>query len=91
MTSTAVGEAVFTPLPVSPAGDPDWLRERRAWAFSRFRELGFPTPHDEAWRYTGIQPIIGTDWRPEKCEWELVGSAPAGVRIRPLAQALAEA
>ena len=91
MSSTAVADAVFAPRPASADGEPEWLRERRGWAYSRFRELGFPTPHDEAWRYTGVQPITGTDWQPSECAWELVRSAPAGVRVRPLAQALAEA
>lgn len=91
MTSAAVADAVFAPRPVSRAGDPEWLRERRAGAFSRFRELGFPTPRNEAWRYTGIQPITGIDWQPAESSWELVRAAPAGVRLRPLAQALAEA
>jgi Fe-S cluster assembly protein SufD len=91
MTSTAVADAGFAPRPVSRGGDPEWLRERRARAYEHFRELGFPTPHDEAWRYTGIQPITGTDWRPAEGAWELVRSAPAGVRVRTLAQALAEA
>jgi Fe-S cluster assembly protein SufD len=91
MTATAVADAVFAPRPVSRAGDPKWLSERRGLAFSRFRELGFPTPHDEAWRYTGIQPITGTDWRPSECAWELASPAPVGVRVRALGQALAEA
>ena len=91
MTTMSVADAVFAPRPLPTAGDPGWLRERRDSAFSRFRDLGFPTPHDEAWRYTGVQPITGTDWQPSDCAWELASPAPAGVRIRPLAQALTAA
>jgi len=91
MSTAAVADAVFAPRPLSPADEPTWLRERRGWAFSRFEELGFPTPHDEAWRYTGLQPITGTNWPPAESAWELLRPAPAGVRVRPLAQTLAEA
>jgi Fe-S cluster assembly protein SufD len=63
---------------------PEWLSRLRASAFARFEELGFPTPHDEAWRYTGIQPITGTAWAPARAT--LVPSAlPPGVRLRRLA------
>jgi Fe-S cluster assembly protein SufD len=48
----------------SPSTHPEWLEELRVGAFRRFEELGFPTPHDEAWRYTGLQPITGTAWLP---------------------------
>jgi Fe-S cluster assembly protein SufD len=33
------------------------LRERRAHAFARFEERGFPTLRDEGWRYTNVAPI----------------------------------
>jgi Fe-S cluster assembly protein SufD len=46
----------------SPSAHPEWLEELRVAAFRRFEELGFPTPRDEAWRYTGLQPITGTAW-----------------------------
>ena len=34
-----------------------WLRELRETAFQRFAELGFPTTHDEEWRFTNVTPI----------------------------------
>ncbi len=36
---------------------PAWLRELRRQAFARFCELGFPTIHDEDWRFTSVQAI----------------------------------
>jgi Fe-S cluster assembly protein SufD len=34
-----------------------WLQELRETAFHRFLELGFPTTHDEEWRFTNVAPI----------------------------------
>jgi Fe-S cluster assembly protein SufD len=42
----------------SPAAP--WLQELRASAFARFAELGFPTTHDEEWRFTNVAPIART-------------------------------
>ena len=34
-----------------------WLRKLRQEGFARFSQLGFPTTHDEDWRFTNIAPI----------------------------------
>ena len=34
-----------------------WLQQLRETAFQRFTELGFPTTHDEDWRFTNVAPI----------------------------------
>jgi Fe-S cluster assembly protein SufD len=34
-----------------------WLRNLREEAFARFSETGFPTTHDEDWRFTNTAPI----------------------------------
>jgi Fe-S cluster assembly protein SufD len=34
-----------------------WMQELRESAFQRFAELGFPTTHDEEWRFTNVAPI----------------------------------
>jgi len=39
------------------AGQPDWLVGARRGAIARFRELGFPTTKQEAWRFTSVAPI----------------------------------
>jgi Fe-S cluster assembly protein SufD len=54
-------EPGFVPAFVASA-HPDWVEALRRAAFERFEKLGFPAPGDEAWRYTGIQPIVGTPW-----------------------------
>ena len=43
--------------------DPRWLRELRREAFARFCELGFPTTHDEDWRFTDVSAIAKTTFR----------------------------
>jgi Fe-S cluster assembly protein SufD len=37
-----------------------WLRELREAAFARFCEVGFPTTHDEDWRFTNVSAIAKT-------------------------------
>ena len=40
-----------------------WLRELRRDAFARFCEVGFPTTHDEDWRFTNVSAIAQTVFR----------------------------
>jgi Fe-S cluster assembly protein SufD len=35
-----------------------WVQALREAAFQRFAELGFPTTHDEEWRFTNVAPIV---------------------------------
>src|SRR5262245_61075627 len=41
-------------------GEPQWLAAARRQALERFREIGFPTLHDEEWRFTSVAPIAET-------------------------------
>ena len=50
----------FTNQPAAPA----WLQPLRESAFRRFAELGFPTTHDEDWRFTNVAPIARTSFAP---------------------------
>ena len=36
---------------------PEWLRSVRRSGIARFTELGFPTLHDEDWRFTNVASI----------------------------------
>src|SRR2546428_7511778 len=40
-----------------------WLRSLREDAFARFCEVGFPTTHDEDWRFTNVSAIERTPFR----------------------------
>lgn len=40
--------------------DLPWLRKLRQDAFARFCEVGFPTTHDEDWRFTKVSAIAQT-------------------------------
>jgi Fe-S cluster assembly protein SufD len=40
-----------------------WLRNLRQDAFARFCEVGFPTTHDEDWRFTNVSAIAQTAFR----------------------------
>jgi Fe-S cluster assembly protein SufD len=50
----------FTAQPTAP----EWLQSLRNAAFQRFAELGFPTTHDEEWRFTNVAPIARTAFAP---------------------------
>jgi Fe-S cluster assembly protein SufD len=43
--------------------DVAWLRTLRRDAFARFCEVGFPTTHDEDWRFTTVSAIAQTAFR----------------------------
>jgi Fe-S cluster assembly protein SufD len=81
-------ERGFVPRFVPVPGDARALAELRRRAFRRFEDLGFPTAKNEAWRYTGIQAILATDWKPRARGLRPASPLPAGVRVRPLAEAL---
>jgi len=40
-----------------------WIEALRKAAFQRFTELGFPTTHDEEWRFTNVAPIARAAFR----------------------------
>lgn len=42
---------------------PDWLHRLRDRAFARFCEVGFPTTHDEDWRFTNVSPVARMEFR----------------------------
>ena len=48
----------------APAAEP-WIQALRDRAFARFAELGFPTTHDEEWRFTNVAPIARTKFKVE--------------------------
>jgi Fe-S cluster assembly protein SufD len=76
-------------VPEAPAftGEPGWLAALRREAFGRFESLGFPSAKDEAWRYTGLQPITETAWRRAgRAPW-LARPLPDGVRLLSLSEA----
>jgi Fe-S cluster assembly protein SufD len=54
---------------------PRWLRKLREDAFALFCERGFPTTHDEDWRFTNVAAIARTPFAlPPKNATPLVGS-----------------
>jgi Fe-S cluster assembly protein SufD len=42
------------------ASQPRWLQSLRHDAFARFSETGFPTTHDEDWRFTNVAAVANT-------------------------------
>jgi Fe-S cluster assembly protein SufD len=48
------------------ATGPSWLTPLRKAAISRFREVGFPTRHNEEWRFTNPAVMVETNFQPAK-------------------------
>jgi len=64
---------IFDQLSNRAATQPRWLQSLRQDAFARFSETGFPTTHDEDWRFTNVAAVANT-------AFELAGERLAGVQ-----------
>ena len=53
----------FAEFERNAATGPSWLTPLRKAAISRFREVGFPTRHDEEWRFTNPAPLAEIPFR----------------------------
>jgi Fe-S cluster assembly protein SufD len=56
---------------------PKWLLDLRHAGISAFAELGFPTLHDEDWRFTNVAPIAALPFQPARAA--AVNGAESGV------------
>ncbi len=45
---------------------PAWLPPLRRLAIESFAELGFPSTHDEEWKYTNIAPLVSVPFAPAR-------------------------
>lgn len=54
----------FVQLAKERAGDPLWVRALRQGGMEQFAAQGFPTAHDEEWKYTNVTPIVATAFQP---------------------------
>jgi Fe-S cluster assembly protein SufD len=61
---TRAGARFLSEFEARGAGGPAWLRHRREGAIAAFAALGFPTTHDEEWRFTPVTPIADTAFVP---------------------------
>jgi Fe-S cluster assembly protein SufD len=66
--------------------DAQWSKNGHAWfqpvrraAMARLTDIGFPTTHDEDWRFTSLAPIVTTAFQP-------AGDAAASVDAQSLAR-----
>jgi Fe-S cluster assembly protein SufD len=51
---------IFDQFSNRAAAQPRWLQSLRQDAFARFSETGFPTTHDEDWRFTNVSVVANT-------------------------------
>ncbi|HEV2318162.1 MAG TPA: Fe-S cluster assembly protein SufD [Verrucomicrobiae bacterium] len=49
-----------------PSGQPKWLSGLRQGGIVTFAELGFPSLHDEDWRFTNVAPIAALPFGPSR-------------------------
>ena len=65
IAETLVGKgyiAEYNSLSASRASDPAWLTALRQEGYKQFAEAGFPTTHDEDWRFTNVSAIAQTSF-----------------------------
>jgi Fe-S cluster assembly protein SufD len=65
ITATQASEKyleIFDQLKTRTAQEPRWLQSLRQEAFARFAETGFPTTHDEDWRFTNVAAVASTSF-----------------------------
>jgi Fe-S cluster assembly protein SufD len=53
---------IFDQLKTRITQEPGWLQSLRQEAFARFAETGFPTTHDEDWRFTNVSAVASTQF-----------------------------
>jgi len=58
------GAAFRQLLAKSSRAEPVWLTRHREEAFGYFERFGFPTVHEEDWKYTNVSPIARTTFTP---------------------------
>src|ERR1039457_1287265 len=87
MSAVAEQTGHWLDLFTNQAPAPAWLQSLRDAAFARFAELGFPTTHNEEWRFTNVAPIARTAFTPVAADALLVYPE----SVKKLAPAEAEA
>ncbi|WP_456267827.1 Fe-S cluster assembly protein SufD [Kushneria sp. AK178] len=55
-------ETLMKRLHEAPAGEPEWLSEKRRAGASYFEAHGFPTRRQEAWKYTDMSRLSSADF-----------------------------
>ena len=79
-TLTALHEQIEEPRP--------WLRHLRRAAFERFAALGFPTTHNEDWKYTNVTPFTKIPFERSRRPAPRLLAPPKGATVTSLAHAL---
>jgi len=79
-TLTAIHEQIEEPRP--------WLRRLRRAAFERFTALGFPTTHNEDWKYTNVTPFTKIRFKRARKPAPRPLALPKGATVTSLAHAL---
>src|ERR1022692_384341 len=64
MTAVAEQTGAWLEAFIGQPPAPAWLQSLRDAAFARFAELGFPTTHNEEWRFTNVSAIARTAFTP---------------------------
>src|SRR4051794_20478349 len=71
MTQLAENKVVTQFAEIRPtASGLRWLDELRNASLSRFKNVGFPGPREEAWRHTNLTPITRQTFSPAKVEFD---------------------
>ena len=64
--NSSAAQIVETFKQAGSTGQPQWLAPLRNAAIQTFADLGFPTLHDEDWRFTNVAPIASLPFKPAR-------------------------
>ncbi len=83
------GAGVLTArAPVAAQALPEWLGALKSSALGTFEAAGFPSPRDEAWRFTDISDIVSGPFVPQEVARSPVSSGALAAARRLLAERL---
>ena len=66
-----------------PGHELPWLRDLRAQAIERVRQLGLPTIRNERWKYTNLSSLAAVAWH-GRCHTREAAAVPAAGRRWPM-------
>lgn len=82
-------QTLLDSLPSSFDTGPQWLRSLRGRAADVLQERGLPNKKTEAWRFTPVRSVVGTEFsHADVGAPKLAAPAPEGVTVRSLRQVL---
>ena len=56
-------EQIYSDFRSSERFDPEWLSNLRDQAYQQLKQINFPKPKDELWKYTSIRDLLNQPFK----------------------------